>query len=91
LPCGHDFVFSKGGTTLHVEVKGTASAFPQFFLTRNEHQKGMISNPAWRLAMVTSALTTDPKVDVYEAKQLAKAFDLEPYVLVGKLIPKPEG
>lgn len=90
LPCGYDFVFSKGRTTLHVEVKGTAGTFPQFFLTRNEHAKGMMSNPTWRLAMVTSALTDAPRVDIYEAKQLAKEFDLEPYVFVGKLIPKSE-
>jgi hypothetical protein len=51
----------------------------------------MMSNPAWRLAMVTSALTEVPKIDIYEAKQLAKVFDLEPYVFLGKLIPVSEG
>ena len=90
LPCGYDFVFSKGKTELHVEVKGTSSDAPQFFLTRNEHEKGMRSNPAWRLAMVTSALAGTPKVDVYEAKDLAKAFDLKPYIFFGRFIPKSE-
>jgi sensor domain CHASE-containing protein len=71
-------------------VKGTSSAVPQFFLTRNEHKKGMRSNPAWRLAMVTSALTGAPKIDVYEAKNLVKAFELEPYVFLGRFIPKSE-
>jgi hypothetical protein len=91
LPCGYDFIFSKGRSTLHVEVKGTAGAIPQFFLTRNEHAKGMMSNPAWRLAMVTSALTKSPNIDIYEANKLSKEFDLDPYVFLGKFIPKSEG
>ena len=90
LPCGYDFVFSKGKTELHVEIKGTSSGVPQFFLTRNEHGKGMRSNPAWRLAMVTSALADTPKVDIYKARDLSKAFDIEPYVFLGRLIPKSE-
>lgn len=89
LPCGHDFIFSKGETTLHVEVKGTAGIAPQFFLTRNEHAKGMQSNPDWRLAMVTAALS-DPKIVIYDAKELTEAFDLEPYVFIGKFIPQAE-
>jgi hypothetical protein len=91
LPCGFDFVFSKGRTKIHVEVKGTASNVPQFFLTRNEHANGMQSNPAWRLAMVTQALTANPKIDIYEAGELSEEFDLEPYVFLGKFIPKSEG
>lgn len=89
LPCGYDFVFLKGKTTLHVEVKGTAGTTPQFFLTRNEHIKGMKSNPAWRLAMVTAALT-DPTIVIYDAKELVKTFDLEPYIFIGKVIPRSE-
>lgn len=90
LPCGYDFAFYKGKTTLHVEVKGTVGKFPQFFLTRNEHTKGFMVNPAWRLAMVTDALTA-PKVEIYEAKALKKAFDLQPYVFLGRLISESEG
>ncbi|CAE6861599.1 hypothetical protein R69658_07642 [Paraburkholderia aspalathi] len=89
LPCGHDFVFAKGKTTLHVEVKGTVGNAPRFFLTRNEYTKGMGSNPNWRLAMVTDALA-DPKIVIYDAKDLTKFFELEPYVFVGKFIPKTE-
>ena len=89
LPCGYDFVFSKGKTILHVEVKGTSGAAPRFFLTRNEHTKGMKSNPDWRLAMVTAALI-DPKIVIYDSKELKKSFDLEPYVFVGKFIPETE-
>jgi hypothetical protein len=91
LPCGYDFVFTKGRTVRHVEVKGTAGITPQFFLTRNEHGKGLQSNPAWRLAMVTSALTEAPSVTEYDAGELARAFDLAPYVYLGTFIPKAEG
>lgn len=89
LPCGYDFIFTKANSTLHVEVKGTSSPSPQFFLTRNEHRKGLLSNPAWRLVMVTSALSDAPIVTEYDAAELRKAFDLEPYVFIGTFIPKP--
>ena len=83
LPCGHDFVFSAGQRVLHVEVKGTASDIPHFFLTKNEHNIGLRSNPRWRLAMVTSALR-EPKLIVYSAKELEEAFQLDPYVYLAK-------
>ncbi|MEF2974765.1 DUF3883 domain-containing protein [Pseudomonas aeruginosa] len=90
LPCGYDFVFTKGKSVRHVEVKGTSSPTPQFFITRNEYGKGLQSNPAWRLAMVTSALSEAPSITEYDALGLKRAFDLEPYVYIGKFIPKSE-
>jgi hypothetical protein len=90
LPCGYDFIFTKRKSELHVEVKGTASSSPRFFLTRNEHNKGLQSNPTWRLLMVTSALSATPSIAEYNAVELKRAFDLEPYVYIGKFIPKPE-
>jgi len=90
LPCGYDFAFTKGKSVLHVEVKGTSSPTPQFFITRNEYGKGLLANPAWRLAMVTSALSETPSITEYDALGLKQAFDLEPYVYIGKFIPKPE-
>jgi hypothetical protein len=90
LPCGYDFVFTKGKSVWHVEVKGTSSPTPQFFITRNEYGKGLHSNPAWRLVMVTSALSETPNITEYDALELRRAFDLEPYVYIGKFIPKPE-
>lgn len=90
LPCGYDFVFTNGKSVRHVEVKGTSSSTPQFFITRNEYGKGLQSNPAWRLVMVTSALSETPSITVYNARELRKAFDLEPYVYIGKYIPKPD-
>lgn len=87
LPCGYDFIFTKGKSELHVEVKGTAGDLPRFFLTRNEHVRGMQSDPAWRLVMVTSALSIAPSVTEYDAVKLKRAFDLDPYVFVGTFMP----
>lgn len=88
LPCGYDFIFSKGRKKMHVEVKGTSGTTPQFFLTRNEHNRGFKNNAAWHLAMVTDALTDAPKVQVYSRAEFEKTFELAPYVFVGRLIPK---
>lgn len=89
LPCGYDFIFTKGKLEFHVEVKGTASTSPQFFLTRNEHVKGLQSDPAWRLLMVTAALSANPLTSEYNASELARSFDIEPYVFLGKFVPVP--
>lgn len=89
-PCGYDFLFSKGRVQFHVEVKGTASGVQQFFLTRNEHGRGLLANPLWRLAMVTRALSENPIVEIFDARQVKKAFDLNPYVYLGKRIAEPE-
>jgi hypothetical protein len=90
LPCGYDFIFTKEKSEVHVEVKGTAGTSPQFFLTRNEHVKGLQSDPAWRLVMVTSALSTAPNVTEYNAVELKRAFDLDPYVFIGTFVPTPK-
>lgn len=90
LPCGYDFIFTRKESAIHVEVKGTAGKAPRFFMTRNEHDAGLILNPDWRLAMVTSALSDSPQVTVYDPRQLKEAFKIEPYVYIGTFAPKPE-
>jgi hypothetical protein len=75
VKCGYDFLFSKKAKALHVEVKGTSSENARFFLTRNEHASGYQTNPAWRLAMVTQALSKVPVVEIFDAKLLRKSFD----------------
>lgn len=90
LPCGYDFIFSKGRTKVHAEVKGTVASVPRFYLTRNEYNQGMMKNSAWRLAMVTDALSQCPKVCVYKADQVKKKFDLEPYVFIANLVSMVE-
>ncbi|OEO30083.1 hypothetical protein VW23_001400 [Devosia insulae DS-56] len=88
IKCGHDFVFRNGTEALHVEVKGTSSNNPSFFLTRNEHAAGYQADPAWRLAMVTNALS-EPTVTIFDKKGLSDTFDMTPYVFLGRPIVVP--
>lgn len=75
--CGFDLlVRQKSGSRaeFHVEVKGTQNASPQFLMSHNEYAY-MEANPrTWRLAMVTSALSRTPKVQVMEAKDARAQF-----------------
>jgi hypothetical protein len=89
--CGYDFLFWKGAKSLHVEVKGTSGENAGFFLTHNEHAAGYKRNPAWRLAMVTNALSDAPVVEIFDAKMLRKSFDLTPYVFLGRPVAKTGG
>jgi Holliday junction resolvase-like predicted endonuclease len=88
LNCGYDFIFTKGRTVHHVEVKGTAAANERFFLTRNENKSR--NDARWRLAMVTHALAEQSNVKTYNNQEFNAAFDLEPYVFVGKRIDEPK-
>lgn len=90
VKCGYDFHFKKASVSLHVEVKGTSSESAGFFLTRNEHDAGLTKDPEWRLAMVTHALSEKPVVQVFDAQQLRKAFDMTPYVYLGRPVIKSE-
>lgn len=86
--CGYDFCFTKGRQELHVEVKGTSGASERFFLTRNEYVNGLMVNPKWHLAMVTSALSRKPIVKILTPQQVRKAFELEPICYEAIPIPK---
>jgi len=88
LKCGYDYIFTKGRTHLHVEVKGTSTAYEQFFLTRNENKYR--NDPRWRLGMVTNALSEQPNVKIYDNRTFGAEFDLEPYVFIGKRVVEPE-
>lgn len=90
IKCGYDFRFTKSRTVLDIEVKGTSSDNPGFFLTRNEHDAGYKANPSWRLALVTRALSDTPELQIYTAKELRKAFDLSPYVFLARPIAHPD-
>jgi hypothetical protein len=85
--CGYDYVFKKGRTALHVEVKGTSTAQERLFMTKNEN--GYRSDPRWRLGMVTDALSEKPRVRIYDNRGFEKAFDLEPLVFVGRRVVEP--
>jgi hypothetical protein len=70
--------------------KGASSENGGFFLTRNEHNSGYKKDSAWRLAMMTRALSDEPVVQIFDAKKLRKAFDLTPYVYLGRPVVEPE-
>jgi hypothetical protein len=70
----------KNGSTLHVEVKGTASKLPRFFLTANEH--GYREASEWRLAMVVDALSK-PQVQIYDLREFEREFEIAPMVWKG--------
>ena len=86
--CGFDFLFRKGRTECHVEVKGTSGDRPRFFLTRNENNYR--KNPAWRIAVVTNALGSNTTVHVYDNRRFKKTFQLDPYVYTGTELIPPE-
>jgi hypothetical protein len=67
----------KDGSELHVEVKGTASHTPNFFMTANEY--GYQQVPEWRLAVVTDALTK-PTMVLRNLREVERDFDLRPMV-----------
>ena len=85
---GFDFIFTKGRTELHVEVKGTSGELARFFMTRNENTYR--EHRAWRFAIVTRALSSKPTIRVSDNRQFNKAFQLTPYVFTGEPIVKPE-
>ena len=85
---GFDFIFRKGRTERHVEVKGTSGDHPRFFMTRNENCYR--ENPVWRIAIVTNALSPNPTVHVYDNRRFKRTFQLEPYVYTGMPVIRPE-
>jgi len=77
---GYDIeVRDKSGAVVHmVEVKGTSSALPGFFLSRNERRCAE-SEPKWLLAVVTDALST-PRLHLYSASEMEVHFSFDPLV-----------
>lgn len=80
--CGYDLllIHRKTGEELHVEVKGTSTQVMHFFMTRNEQK--YLSNPKWRLYMVTEALRR-PKGTLLDLAEVEKIFDLVPFAWEG--------
>lgn len=73
-----DVLDATGASVHHVEVKGTASGVPGFFLTRNEWSKGA-TDDLWELAVVTDALG-DCQVERYSWLEVERYFGREPLV-----------
>jgi len=56
MNCGYDLLAIRNRTPkeLHIEVKGTSTSIPYFYITENE--RNYMRNPKWRLALITNAL-----------------------------------
>ena len=85
---GFDFIFTKGRTEHHVEVKGTSGEPARFFMTRNENSYR--EHRARRFAIVTRALSRERTIRIFDNRQFNKAFQLTPYVFTGEPVIVPE-
>ena len=74
---GYDLVVTDAqGTLLHkIEVKGTSTQTPGFFLTRNERACSK-REATWRLAVVTDALVKAEQT-FYTAEEMEQSFDFD--------------
>jgi hypothetical protein len=71
--CGYDLYCSRESEVLCIEVKGTSSVAPGFIITSNEVDSSS-TKPDWRLALVTEALSLNPKLFVFDADQMDSMF-----------------
>lgn len=73
LKCGWDLTVCRGAAKRHLEVKGVSSSMPSILLTRNELRRAERDH-TWRLATVTSALTS-PELQEYPRETVIAAAD----------------
>lgn len=88
LNLGWDLTARREGEELHIEVKGAAGAVPKFFLTGNEFRTSR-TDPAWVLAVVTSALTS-PQLQVFDKELLATSPAILYSVDLSECEPSPD-
>jgi Domain of unknown function (DUF3883) len=72
---GYDLEATKGGTQLHVEVKGIAGVGLEFPITAGEVRRAE-SDPAFRLFAVTEVLSGKPKLHEFTGETFLTKFDL---------------
>ena len=79
--CGYDLLVHRfDGRDWHIEVKGTKSDRPHFYMSRNEyHYRG---DPRWRLAIVTDALRA-PRIDILSLSDVDSQFRFVPIMWEG--------
>jgi len=77
LRIGFDLLCIKGSREEHVEVKGTQGSVETFVITPNEVAQSE-SDMQFVLYIVTSALSNQPKLKRYTAKEFNQKFELEP-------------
>lgn len=70
---GWDLTASRDGQEVHLEVKGVSSSLPSVLVTRNE-LRAAERDPAWSLAVVTTALT-DPALAQFSREAVIAVAD----------------
>lgn len=80
--CGYDLLATHkiSRDQLYVEVKGTSTERPGFFLTPKELAAS--HSPKWRLAVVTNALTR-PGYRMFSGGEMLQTFSIKPCSYVG--------
>lgn len=77
LKCGYDLRCAKGKVERHVEVKACAADADKFIVTANEHAVAF-SDPLFRIAIVSHALSESRQVHEFTAKQFQSEFEFRP-------------
>jgi hypothetical protein len=83
--CGYDLLAEAKDQQFLVEVKGTDSVSPRFFLSRNEWRCSQ-SNADWRLYVVCEARTV-PALHMFTSSEIMAQFILDPLVWECTTIP----
>jgi hypothetical protein len=82
---GYDLDATKGRSELHVEVKGITGVALKFPITSSE-KKRAANDKAFRLMVVTRALTSAAEIHEYQGKHLERRFKLSPIAYYAELI-----
>lgn len=72
---GYDLACTNAAAELHVEVKGVAGNLERFIITAGEVRRSR-EDPQWSLAVVTSALTQERQITLYDRAQFHQRFTL---------------
>lgn len=75
--CGYDLLCRKDSEENHVEVKGVQGELVAFIITAAEVRQSQ-KDSDFVLCVVTSALTDDPKLNLYDGESFASDFELSP-------------
>lgn len=75
--CGYDLLCRNGAKENHVEVKGVQGELVSFIITAAEVRQAQ-KDSDFVLCVVTSALTENPKLNLYDAESFVSDFELSP-------------
>lgn len=74
LKCGYDLRCTKGNAERHVEVKGCSASGKRFIVTAKEHGLAF-SDPSFRVAIVSDALSDRSALEEITGKQFQTMFE----------------